>query len=140
MSTPLHERVPAEDPVAVYDTMREAATRLIALHAERITVGDPAMVEMRKIRAEARAVNTHDIPAQKAAATDFNARAACPARILTTANYRRATEVSVVRRTGSFPTTVTSTPNAAQGLRRRAVTSGTQGDTLVVASGDSGWR
>lgn len=68
---------PVEDPVVVYDTMREAATRLIAGWRGRLTVGgleDPAMQEMRLILAQAEAVDAHDIAAQKAAAADFNAR------------------------------------------------------------------
>lgn len=68
---------PAEDPVAVYDAMREAATRLMSLHAQCITVGgpdDPSMIQMRKVRAEARGVGTHDIAAQKAATAEFTAR------------------------------------------------------------------
>jgi hypothetical protein len=67
----------AEDPVVVYDTMREAATRLMAEYNARVTVGglmDPAMREMRAISAQVGAVDTHDIVAQKRAATEFNAR------------------------------------------------------------------
>lgn len=66
-----------QDPVAVYDIMREAATRLMSLYAQRITVGgddDPAAVEIRNIRAQARAVDTHDMDAQLAATAEFNER------------------------------------------------------------------
>ena len=67
----------AQDPVAAYDIMREAATRLMALYAKRITVGgdvDPAAVETRNIRTQARSVGTHDMGAQIAATAEFNAR------------------------------------------------------------------
>lgn len=77
MTNPPNAPEPAEDPVATYDIMREAATRLMSLYAQRITVGgddDPAMVEIRAVRAEARAVDTHDALAQRAAAAEFNAR------------------------------------------------------------------
>jgi hypothetical protein len=66
-----------EDPVVVYDTMRESATRLMAEYNARITVGgieDPAMQEMRSILAQAEAVDAHDIAAQKKATAKFNAR------------------------------------------------------------------
>ena len=71
------EKPTGVDPVAVYDVMREASTRLMDRHAALITIGgpdDPAMVVMRKIRAEARAVDTHETTAQIAATADFNAR------------------------------------------------------------------
>ena len=64
------------DPVVAYDVMREASTRLMGLYAGQITTGgpaDPAIAEMRKIRAEARAIDTHDAAAQAAATADFRA-------------------------------------------------------------------
>ena len=57
-----------EDPVAVYDVMREAATRLGAVYAQRVTVGgadDPAIIEIRNIDAEVNAIDPHDIEAQR---------------------------------------------------------------------------
>jgi len=67
----------AEDPVVIYDTMREAANRLVSVYAERVTFGgmdDPAIQEIRAIRAQTLAVDTRDIAAQKKAAADFDAR------------------------------------------------------------------
>ena len=64
------------DPVVAYDVMREASARLMGLYAGQITTGgpaDPAIAEMRKIRAEARAIDTHDAAAQAAATADFRA-------------------------------------------------------------------
>jgi hypothetical protein len=66
-----------EDPVVVYDTMREAATRLMAEYRRRLTAGgpeDPAMQEMRSILAQVEAVDPHDIQAQKTATAEFTAR------------------------------------------------------------------
>jgi len=71
----MRETNPAEDPVVVYDTMREAATRLMAEYRGRLTVGgidDPAMKEMRAILAQAEGVDAHDIESQKATAAEFN--------------------------------------------------------------------
>lgn len=65
------------DPVVAYDVMREASARLMGLYAGQITTGgpaDPAIAEMRKIRAEARAIDTHDAAAQAAATADFRAK------------------------------------------------------------------
>nr|WP_152665904.1 hypothetical protein [Mycobacterium sp. UM_NZ2] len=58
-----------DDPVAVYDTMREAANRLTAVFAEQVTIGgiaDPAIVAIRALRAEVAAVAWNDLAAQKA--------------------------------------------------------------------------
>lgn len=65
------------DPVVAYDVMREASARLMGLYAGQITTGgpaDPAIAEMRKVRAEARAIDTHDAAAQAAATADFRAK------------------------------------------------------------------
>lgn len=58
-----------DDPVVVYDTMRDAATTLGAVYAQRIGVGgldDPAVVAMRALDAEVAAVDPGDVTAQKA--------------------------------------------------------------------------
>ena len=66
----------SHDVVATYDVMREAAVRLMAEYAQRVTVGgsdDEALAAMRAVRARARAVDTHSIPAQLEATADFRA-------------------------------------------------------------------
>ncbi|MGW8431617.1 hypothetical protein ACWGJ9_11040 [Curtobacterium citreum] len=57
------------DPVVVYDIMREAGNRLIAAILENVTHGgmdDPAIREVRAVRAELRAVPLDDLAAQTA--------------------------------------------------------------------------
>lgn len=64
------------DEVAVYDVMRESATRLTGEYARRATAGGPddeALIEMRAVRARARAVSTHDIESQLEATAEFKA-------------------------------------------------------------------
>lgn len=56
-----------EDPVVVYDVMREAGNRLIAAILENTADGglnDPAIQAVRDVRAELRAVPVNDIQAQ----------------------------------------------------------------------------
>ncbi|TXH11127.1 MAG: DNA-binding protein [Spirochaetes bacterium] len=68
--------VPA-NPVSVYDTMREMSNRLVAVYAERITAGgldDPAIVQIRAVRAEVDAVSATDMEAQKELTEDLRKR------------------------------------------------------------------
>jgi hypothetical protein len=65
------------DPVAVYDIMREAATRLVSAYYSRAVdhpVDVNTMRAMRGVRAEALAVPSDDIDAQLAATESFNGR------------------------------------------------------------------
>lgn len=58
---------PAPDPVVVYDILREAANRLCAYYAERVTKGgleDPAIEAIRRIRSRVRAVPLSDMQSQ----------------------------------------------------------------------------
>ena len=63
------------DPIVVYDTMREAAARLVAEHVDRgRRTGDP-MAEAPLIRAvwsKADTVDVHDLAGQLALRADFN--------------------------------------------------------------------
>ena len=64
------------DEVAVYDVRRESATRLMGEYARRVTFGGPddeALIEMRAVRARARAVSTRDIESQLEATAEFKA-------------------------------------------------------------------
>jgi hypothetical protein len=75
----LLQLVPAQqpDPVAVYDIMRESATRLVSAYYTRANehpVDGDTMKAMRAVRAEALAVPTDDIAAQLAATESFNDR------------------------------------------------------------------
>ena len=73
------DQPPPEDPVVVYDNMREAATRLAAVYARRITAGgpdDPDLAEMRAIKAAVEAVDPHDPAAQKTMTADLVRRRA----------------------------------------------------------------
>ena len=66
-----------QDPVVVYDIMREAANRVCSIYAERVTTGtveDPAVEQIRAIWAEADSVDTHDQQAQRLATDKFNER------------------------------------------------------------------
>jgi len=59
----------SDDPVVVYDVMREAANQLIATHLRAVKDGglsDPAIQAVRAVRAELRTIGSADIPAQKA--------------------------------------------------------------------------
>jgi hypothetical protein len=63
-----------EDPVVVYDVMREAANRLVGFYATQVTVGgmsDPAIQKMREVRAMALAVDPRDMAVQKSATEQF---------------------------------------------------------------------
>ena len=68
---------PAQDPVVVYDLMREAANRLIGVYAQRGTVGglnDPAVQAIIAVLDEVEAVDPRDVGAQRAATEVFRAR------------------------------------------------------------------
>ena len=63
-----------DDPVVVYDVMREAANRVVALLSERVTVGgagDPMIQKMHEVDDVVAAVPTHDVSAQRAATVRF---------------------------------------------------------------------
>ena len=66
------------DPVVVYDVMREAATRLIALYAGRRTAeglsADDA-AEIRAIRDLVERVSVSDVEAQRRVASQLRSRA-----------------------------------------------------------------
>ncbi|MBX3196290.1 MAG: hypothetical protein KF727_14480 [Microbacteriaceae bacterium] len=66
----------AEDPVTVYDVMREARTRLAAAYSAR--EGDDGLVVefVRALNGEVEAVAFDDIDAQRALAADFDRRRA----------------------------------------------------------------
>jgi hypothetical protein len=67
----------AEDPVAVYDVMRDTANRVVAVYASRVTVGgvaDPAVQAISDFWAEVDAVDARDLAAQKIATTMFRKR------------------------------------------------------------------
>lgn len=67
----------SDDPVVVYDMMREAANRLCAFYARQVTaggLGDPAIGEIRAVWAEVNAVDTRDLEAQRAATAEFRRR------------------------------------------------------------------
>lgn len=71
-------RQKTRDPVVVYDVMREAATRLIALYAGRRTAeglaaGDAA--EIRAIRDLVERVSFSDMEAQRRVTTQLRSRA-----------------------------------------------------------------
>lgn len=56
-----------EDPVVIYDIMREAANRLISLYVGQIDEGgieDPAVQMIRSIRQEVHDVPTEDLAQQ----------------------------------------------------------------------------
>ena len=66
-----------DDPVVIYDIMREAANRLCAFFAGQATVGgieDPAIAEIWAIREEVNAVDTRDLDAQRQTTEDFRRR------------------------------------------------------------------
>ena len=66
-----------EDPVVVYDIMRESATRLAALCVRQVTVGgaeDPAILEVRAINDQVLAVDATDLQAQLDLTTEFDKR------------------------------------------------------------------
>jgi hypothetical protein len=63
-----------QDPVVIYDIMREAANRLISLYVKQIGEGgveDPAVQMIRSIRQEAENVPTEDIAQQVALTESF---------------------------------------------------------------------
>ncbi|MET4705169.1 hypothetical protein ABIB54_002666 [Frigoribacterium sp. UYMn621] len=67
----------SQDPVVVYDVMREAANRLVGVYAQRATVGgtdDPAIQSISAIYDEVEAIDPNDLAAQEAATGDFRAR------------------------------------------------------------------
>jgi len=72
------ETVPsADDPVAVYDVMRDIANRVVAVYASRVTVGgvgDPAGQAISDLVDEVDAIDAHDLAAQKAATATFRKR------------------------------------------------------------------
>lgn len=66
-----------EDPVVVYDIMRESANRLAALYIRQVTVGgteDPAILEVRAINDKVLAVDVNDLQAQLDLTAEFNKR------------------------------------------------------------------
>ena len=66
-----------EDPVVVYDNMRESANRLAALYIRQVTVGgteDPAILEVRAINDKVLAVDVNDLQAQLDLTAEFNKR------------------------------------------------------------------
>jgi len=68
---------PIQDPVVIYDIMWEAVNRLTSLYVGQIGPGgidDPAIREIRSIRAEAEAVDPDDLKAQHALTADFAER------------------------------------------------------------------
>jgi hypothetical protein len=63
-----------QDPVVVYDVMREAANRLISLYIRQINAGgieDPAVQMIRSIRQEVHNVSIEDIAQQVALTESF---------------------------------------------------------------------
>jgi hypothetical protein len=69
-----------DDPDAIYDIydiLRESANRLGALYAQQITKGgtdDPAIIAMRAVDAEIRAIPLDDLDAQKALTRELKRR------------------------------------------------------------------
>ena len=66
-----------EDPVVVYDIMREAANRLAALCVRQVTVGgaeDPAIIAVRAINDQVLAVDVNDLQAQLDLTAEFDKR------------------------------------------------------------------
>ena len=66
-----------DDPVAVYDVLREAANRLGGLYVQRVGAGgldDPAIVALRALDAEVAAVDPADIAAQKELTAELRRR------------------------------------------------------------------
>lgn len=66
-----------EDPVVVYDVLREAANRLSALYVRQVTVGgaqDPAILRVRAVRDQVRAVDVDDLCAQVELIREFDRR------------------------------------------------------------------
>ena len=64
----------AQDPVVVYDVLRESANRLASIYAERVTVGgleDPAVLAIIAILDEADAVDSRNTDAQLEATDAF---------------------------------------------------------------------
>ena len=67
-----------EDPVVVYDIMRESANRLAALYIRQVTVGgteDPAILEVIAINDKVLAVDVNDLQAQLDLTAEFNRKA-----------------------------------------------------------------
>lgn len=67
----------AQDPVAVYDIMRETANRWMAIYAARVTVGgleDPAVQAIIGILDKVDAVDSRDLGAQLRATKNFRHR------------------------------------------------------------------
>ena len=65
------------DPVVVYDTMCEAANRLVGAYVARRRAGtdpDAASAAIRAVRAEIRSVGIHDTVAQRAKTREFQER------------------------------------------------------------------
>ena len=66
-----------EDPVVVYDIMREAANRLAAPCVRQVTVGgaeDPAIIAVRAINDQVLAVDVNDLQAQLDLTAEFDKR------------------------------------------------------------------
>jgi hypothetical protein len=66
-----------DDPVVIYDVMRECATRLSARYVKQITIGgpnDPAIVKMRALHEEIRAIDTRDQAEQRAKTIELRRR------------------------------------------------------------------
>jgi len=66
-----------DDPIVVYDTMREAANRLVARYVARgKRTGDtaPEIVAIRAIRAQVRAVGTRNLAGIEALRVEFEHR------------------------------------------------------------------
>ena len=71
------DAAPEPDPVATFNAMRDAATHLGAVLAQRITVGgrdDPAMVEMAAWKSRVDAIDYNDMAAQQELTTTIVAR------------------------------------------------------------------
>lgn len=82
----LKRSVPSNDPVVVYDSMRESANHLIATHLKQVENGgleDPAIQAVRAIKSELKAVPLDDMKAQQAKTFELTAR---QAELLKTSN------------------------------------------------------
>ena len=68
-----HSEPVSEDPVVVYDLMREAATRLKSVYVAQMRDGDreDALARISALKAEVRAVGTRDVAAQWEAQRSF---------------------------------------------------------------------
>ena len=66
-----------EDPSVIYDVLRESANRLSALYVRQVTVGgaeDPAILRVRAVGDQVRAVDVGDLEAQVELIGEFDRR------------------------------------------------------------------